>query len=196
MATDVHRDTNLFATKRLCCIEHNCDEGAESSDAPPNDVLTYANESFDSELGDTEGMWIHGGTTTHVADWHLTTHEKHSGTKSFRSGSLNHKRGKSSDASLKVDSSSGANLSFWYYVDVARPFDYFEFRFDGVLNHVDASPSSQWMKFDLGIGPGPHTISFHVRSPNTAVSIDRTDNVEELGTGVVYVDDLQFIPFS
>jgi len=195
METPDHRETNLFTTERRCCVQHNCVEGAESSDAPPGDVLTYIDEDFDDGLGDTDGMWIHGGTTTHVADWRLTTHEKHSGTQSFRSGDLNQKRGKSSDASLKVDSSNGGLLSFWYYVDVARPFDYFEFRFDGILNHVDAAPSGRWMQLQLGVNPGPHTMSLHVISPNSAVSIDRSDKVEQFGTGFVYVDDLKFEPF-
>jgi len=196
MDTADHRDAYLFTTERLCCIEHTCIEGAESSDASPHDVLTYIDENFDGGLGDTKGMWIHGGTTTHIADWRLTTHKKHSGRKSLRSGSLNHKRGKSSDVSLKVDSSKGAQLSFWYYVDVARPFDFFEFRYDGVLNHVDESPSGGWMQFNLLIGPGSHTISFHVISLNTAVSIDRSENLEQYGTGFVYIDDLQFTPFN
>merc|ERR1712194_201169 len=196
MDTVDHRDGYLFTTERQCCIEHNCAEGAESSDSRPLDVLTYIDENFDSGSGDTKEMWIHGGTTTHIADWRFTTHKKHSGNRSFRSGSLNHKRGKSSDVSLKVDSSKGAQLSFWYYVDVARPFDFFEFRYDGVLNHVDASPSGGWMMLNLGISPGPHTISFHVVSPNEAVSIDRSENLKQFGRGFVYIDDLQFTPYS
>merc|ERR1711966_457413 len=107
MDTVDHRDAYLFTTEPICCIEHNCADGPppvadapppESSDSPPpRDVLTYIDEDFDP-LGDTDGMWIHGGTTTHIADWRITTHEKHSGRRSFRSGDLNHKRGKSSDA--------------------------------------------------------------------------------------------------
>merc|ERR1712194_147732 len=196
MDTADHRATNLFATKSLCCLEHNCDENAESSDAPPAIVLTYIDEDFDPGLGDTEGMWIHGGTTKHVADWHLTTHKAHSGTKSFRSGSLNHKRGKSSVVSLKLDSISGAKLSFWHYADVAYPFDLFKFKLDGATNHIEGEPSGEWMLLELGVAPGPHTISFELESHSSAVSVDRSDNVEQFGTGVVYVDDLQFIPFS
>jgi len=205
MDTVDHRDAYLFTTEHICCIEHNCADGPppvadapppESSDSPPpRDVLTYIDEDFDP-LGDTDGMWIHGGTTTHIADWRITTHEKHSGRRSFRSGDLNHKRGKSSDVSLKVASSMGARLSFWYFVDVARPFDFFEFRYDGVLNHVDAAPSGGWRKLDLGLAPGSHTISFHVVSPNEAVSVDRSANLEDFGTGFVYIDDLQFTPFN
>merc|ERR1712127_23388 len=197
MDTNAYRNSYLFETFEECCTSTICHSGANPEDTPANqisDLITFADEDFEAADSVEDLPWIHGGTHTHLARWHVTTHEKHAGARSMRSGDLNHERGKSSDITLKVNSISGATLSFWYLADVSHPFDYFEYRLDGTLNHKDAAPQGVWTEYVAGIAPGPHEISFHVISPNDSVSINR--NVDAHGTGVVYVDDLEFKPVT
>jgi len=194
MDTNEYRASQLFDAYGECCAKHSCDLGTVPSDGErTSNVLTYVDETFEGG-GVTTGKWIHGGTTTHVSDWHISTGKSHGGTHSLRSGDLNNKRGKSSDVTLTVDSSMGAMLKLWYFVDVSDPFDFFEIRVDGILKHRDGSLGSGWKQYVLGMQPGEQTISFHVVSPNSVVSIDRS--VGGFGTGVVYVDDLEFKPIT
>jgi len=190
-----YRETYLLAAEGPCCIIHACAAGAAPAAVPPGgaaDALTYVDETFDPAPGDTAGAWVHGGD----AAWRVSAEESRSGTTSFRSGDLAGARGASADASLRVTSSRGARLSVWYLADVGRPFDYFEVRVDGVASHVEAAPGGEWKRLEVGVAPGPHEVSFHVRSPEAPVSFDRSVSVEGFGTGAVYVDDLQFTPFS
>lgn len=187
-------DGQLFNTKEACCFEHGCDPAAQSDveddgshSEEPNDVVTFSR-------GDVTSLpWIQGGTGTHVADWHLTTEKTALASLSIRSGDLNGIRGKSSDVKLKVDSTTGARISFLYWADVGYPFDYLEFRVDGELKHKDATPSGEWIQYSTTVSPGPHEISLHVISPPEEVTVDR--DVQQFGTGVVYVDEFKFTPF-
>jgi len=189
------RESYLFQSYDDCCARHTCPLGASPNDDPAEritDVVTHADEDFNRANSLDALPWIHGGTSTHVAGWHTTSHMKHTGSRSIRSGDLNGMRGKSSDLMLKLDSSRGGTVEFWYYADVGNPFDYFEFKIDGNLNHRDGMPSEMWQKYELGVAPGRHDISFHLISPSHAVSVDR--NIDAFGTGVVYVDNFKFTP--
>ena len=190
----------LFEIKDECCLAIGCDAEYLETDATPvpksakpRDVVTFANEDFES--GKMDGLpFIHGGTTTHVADWHITKHKAKSGTQSLRSGNLNKKRGKSSDLTLKIDSISGLKVSFYYLADVGDPFDHFEFQLDGNLRHKDGRPTKQWQFFEMGVSPGPHEISFHLTSPSGAIKFDRSVSVDKFGAGAVMIDQLKVDP--
>lgn len=186
----------LFRSKAECCAEHQCDDSLLNSDVQekpaneqPNDVVTHAHETFES--GNLNGLpWKHTG----VAHWHITRHKAHQGTHSMRSGNLNGQRGAPTDATLKIDSASGGILKFWYLADVSDPFDFFEFKLDGSVRHRDGAPSGQWSKLELGISPGPHEITFRVASPSSALTFDRSVDIEHFGEGVVYIDNLEWKP--
>jgi hypothetical protein len=190
----------LFETKDECCLAISCDPEYLETDATPvpksqkpKDVVTFANEDFESGKMDTQ-PFIHGGTTTHVSDWHITKHKAHSGTHSLRSGNLNKKRGKSSDLTLKVDSMSGLRISFWYLSDVSEPFEFFDFQMDGQMKHRDGRPAKGWQFYELGVPPGPHEFSWHVTSPTAAVKFDRSVSPEKFGSGVAFIDELKIEP--
>lgn len=194
MDTDAHRSNNLFDSMGDCCSVHQCDPGATPSDEDPTidqnverNVMLIVDEDF--ENSDTL-PWVHGG----LADWHITTSESVSGTHSMRSGDLNSQRNTSSDLTLKVDSSRGAFFKFSYMAEVSDPFDHFTFRVDGVVQHMDRSPFYDWRQYSLGIQPGPHELSFHVEAPAGSITIPRSTDPDSMGTGVVYIDDLQFTP--
>ena len=191
-----YRDAFLFDNEGPCCLDHACVAGAAPSAGNPGDVLTYVDETFDDSPGaggSTAGAWSHGG----AAAWSLSRERSRSGTTALRSGDLAGARGASSDASLAVASSRGARVSFWLYSDVARPFDWFEFRIDDAVRQEEAAPGGgRWKEYEFGVPPGRHDLSFRVRSPEAPASFDRGVSVEGFGTGVAYVDDLKFTPFN
>jgi hypothetical protein len=192
----------LFDTEDECCAQHACDDTATPSQETPSDVVTYIeNEDFENGL-ETTLPWIHGGSTAHVSDWHVTSTKSTSGTHSLRSGDLNNKRGKSSDVSLKVDSSMGATVSFSYYSSVGFPFDFFDFKVcngvgscNGVgdkLKHRDSFPINEWKTYEVELEPGEHVLLFRYWSPGDNVPRERNANTD--GSGVVYIDELKFLP--
>lgn len=199
MATDAYRATQLFTTMEECCQQHPCDDdvdigkpNAEPTDDDDDDVVTFLNESFES--GMSAVPWIHGGTSTHVSNWNVTTDKYLSGQYSMRSGNLNNMRGKSSDIRLKVDSSRGAQLKYSYYSDVGGPFDFFELKVDGELIEKEGSPSNGWREHSTYMSPGPHEILFRVIAPPSDPGFSRNNKLGLFGTGVVYVDNLEFRP--
>lgn len=189
-----------FTTFHDCCAAHRYHADTRPVNEPatwPGDVITHTNEDFESGTGRLDGLglpWIHGGTKTHEADWHLTDHDRRSGKNSMRSGNLNNKQGKSSDVTLLTSSSHGARVMFWYRASVGMPFDTFEFKLDGVLKHIILDHSEEWKKYQIGIEPGYHEISFHLASRKPLPSFGRQK--EYFGTGVVYIDDFEIIPTS
>ena len=187
----------LFTTREGCCIAHGCDSDVTEPVTPPSDVMGYIEEGFEG----AEGIfhWIHGGTSTHLADWARTSSKASSfssGTHSFRSGDLNNIGGKSSDLSVKVSSASGAFMRFEYFVSIGDPFDHFEFLIDGVPKHKDYSPGSEWKRYAVGISPGQHTISWHVISDPDVPSFLRSVHPETFGNGHVYLDNVEFIALN
>jgi len=186
MDTTEYRASQLFDTEALCCLEHSCDD-------PPVDNPLIA-EGFEGDM-ETQS-WVHGGTTTHVADWHITSHKSVSGTHSLRSANLNNHQGKSSDIALTVDLSVDTLLTFSYDADVFFQFEHFEFQVDGQRFLDVQRPTGGWTDYELSIPAGEHEISFHVISPSTGAGFDRSASLVTFGTGVVYVDDLKFMPMT
>jgi hypothetical protein len=191
MATDAYRATQLFTTKEDCCKEHECDDDAKPQDAP-SDTVTFLKESFESGLSAVP--WIHGGTSTHIADWQVTTDKHLSGQYSLRSGDLKNNRGRSSDIRLKTDSSRGSQLKYSIYSDVGGPFEFFELKVDGELIEKEGSPSNVWKEHLTYLSPGQHEVMFRVIAPPSDPGFPRSDNPAIFGTGVVYVDNLEFTP--
>jgi hypothetical protein len=192
MATDAYRATQLFTTEEECCQKHSCDDDAKPHVAPADDVVTFLKESFES--GMSAVPWIHGGTSTHIADWYVTTDKYLSGQYSLRSGDLNNNRGRSSDIRLKVDSSRGAQLKYSYYSDVGGPFDFFELKVDGELIEKEGSPYNGWREHSTYMSPGTHEILFRVIAPPAVPAFSRNENLAIFGSGVVYIDNLEFRP--
>lgn len=202
MDSDKHRAKQLFDNRKECCLQHNCDgdtvnnpsyieDDTDATQAPRVvDTITFADEDF--ERGFDELPWKNEG----FADWTVESSPfVKSGKKSLVSGDLGENRGKSSSLSIKVDSSSGATVTFYYKALVSEPFDHFVVKIDGNINHMDKRPSGpNWMKFSRGVSPGEHTLSFHVESPTEVVTIDREVDPDGFGSGRVYIDDFSFTP--
>jgi hypothetical protein len=194
MDTDAQRSSNLYGTNLACCRAHNCDPGTTPSDEDPNitdehiaSVALHVMEDFENGM-DTQ-PWIHGGN----AQWHISSSKSVSGTHSLRSGDLNGQRNKSTDLTLRVDSSRGGFLKFYYWSLAYDPYDYFSLDVDGSIKHMEMNPMADWRQYSLGVEPGVHEIRFRVVAPEGQIVIPR-DVSDALGTGEVFIDDLEFIP--
>jgi len=150
-------------------------------------VALFVKEDFENGLGNQP--WIHGGS----AEWEQSDTKSVSGSYSMRSGDLNSQRNKSSEISLKIDSSRGGFLKFSYWSLAYDPYDYFSFDVDGAIKHMEMTPMNEWRQYSLGIEPGLHTIRFRVVAPEGNIAIPR-DVSDMLGTGEVFIDDLDFTP--
>jgi len=183
--------TYFFDTIEACCEAHGCDPDADATTTLPtpsaDGVIGYADEDF--ETGMDSLPWIHGGTTTHKADWRVTSSKSLYGHHSLKSGNLANKWGKSSDLSLKVYAEEGMHVEFNYLSLVSDPFDSFTFSVDGINVLESTFPSQDWEQFIMVIPPGEHTLKWSVKTGDSAPNFARSEDVDRYGTGFFYLDD-------
>ncbi|KAL7461256.1 hypothetical protein ACHAXS_001676, partial [Conticribra weissflogii] len=184
-------DTYFFDSIEACCEAYDCDPDADVTTTLPTqyseDVISYADEDF--EQGMDSLPWIHGGTTTHKADWRVTSSKSLYGHYSLKSGNIANKWGKSSDLSLKVYAEEGMHIEFNYLSLVSDPFDTFSFSVDDIKVLESTFPSGDWEQFIMVIPPGQHTLKWSVETGDTAPNFARSEDVERYGTGFFYLDD-------
>lgn len=201
------RAKSLFDNRTDCCIEHNCDGDDtrnpnaldSDTDATPapirTDVITFAEEDFEKGLENLP--WRQGGSATHVADWSVGSDTVKSGTKSLVSGDLTGQRGVTSDLSLKVDSSIGATVEFYYKAGVSFPFDLFDILVDGQVKKRLANPSGPgWTRFSMSLFPGEHTLLLRVETPTVPLGYARDGMEDTWGDGKVIIEDFKFLPLT
>jgi hypothetical protein len=100
----------------------------------------------------------------------------------------------SSDIQLKVSSAIGVHVEFTYWADVSLPFEQFVFYVDGEVENLETSPTGQWNTFTMHLSEGVHFLQWSVEAPSSETDIDRSSDVAQYGTGVVYMDDFQLHP--
>lgn len=206
MANPAFSDAQLFDSEDDCCAAHfpvdGCDDDAVASGGVVPDTLTYIMEDFEGGMGTLP--WVHGGTTTHVADWDVSTHDSRppAGFHSLRSGDLNSTPSKSSDISLQVDSSRGGFLEFYYKADVSWPYDRLVVRLNGAEKFARTSVTRSngrdpWVKFLMAVPGDVVQITISVESYPASEGGDYSArDAGKDGTGFVYIDDLTFTAFN
>merc|ERR1711862_588824 len=114
------------------------------------------------------------------------------------SGDLNGEHSVSSEIGLRVDSSRGGFLQFWYKASVSWPYDRFVVTMNGEEEFVADSPTRNpprdpWMRFDMFVPAGEATLALRVETyPEWEGGDFSSRDPEGDGEGFVYVDDFKF----